>query len=222
MIGPLEELEQRNPEWRPWLAIVRDVLAEIDDTAWDAVVPEALQAREPGAPLLAGIAPPDGSVESLRRKLAGRHVPQAAIEAVLPLPFLHACRRRWASAVPPDWARGYCPLCGAWPALAEICGVERDRYLRCGRCGSAWQRHGLACPYCDTIDHDQLACLVVERAGPPSAIEACRRCLGYVKALTRLRLGAPAQGLIDDLASVELDIAAAGRGYRRPERPGYP
>lgn len=222
MTGALEALERRNPEWRPWLAVVRDVLAEIDDPAWDALVPAALRAKDPDAPLLAGVGAPESAVERLRRKLEARNVPDAAIEAVLPMPFLHACRRRWASAVPSGWARGYCPVCGAWPALAEICGVERHRYLRCGRCGSAWQRHALACPYCETTDHDQLACLVVERAGPPSAIEACRRCLGYVKALTRLRLGAPAQALLDDLGSVELDLAAAGRGYRRPERPGYP
>ena len=222
MTAPLEELEQRNPEWRPWLAVVRDVLAEIDDTAWNAVVPGALQAMAPGVPLLEGIAPPEGPVERLRRKLAARPVPQAAIEAVLPLPFLHACRRRWASAVSPDWSRGYCPVCGAWPALVEICGVERRRYLRCGRCGSAWQRHGLSCPYCGTTDHDELASLVVEGAKSPATIEVCQRCLGYVKGLIRLRLGAPEQALLDDLASVELDLAAARRGYQRPDGPGYP
>jgi len=33
------------------------------------------------------------------------------------------------------WQQGYCPVCGAWPILAELRGVELARYLRCAACG---------------------------------------------------------------------------------------
>jgi len=53
------------------------------------------------------------------------------------LPLLQACARGLASQLPPTWWEGYCPLCGAWPVVAEYTGLERKRRLRCGRCGTA-------------------------------------------------------------------------------------
>ena len=144
-----------------------------------------------------------------------------AVAALLPVPFLHACSRCWSGAMPPGWTEGFCPCCGAWPALAEVCGVERKRFLRCGRCGSAWQAACLSCPYCGMTDHGELGSLVPGDGGSKATIEVCNRCRGYVKAITALRAGPPAQVLLDDLASVELDLAAAARGYRRPGGSGY-
>lgn len=194
----LQELEQRNPEWRPWIARLREVLPELGNPAWDAAVP-ALATPRPAAPLTAA---------------AGIDASQT------PIPLLHACRRRWASAVPPGWSQGYCPICGAWPGFAEVCGVERSRFLCCVRCGTAWRAHGLSCPYCGTADHAALGALVPEQDPPKWAIEVCNACRGYLKSFTRLKTSPPEQALIEDIASVELDLAAAERGYRRPEGSG--
>ena len=142
-----------------------------------------------------------------------------AVAALVPMPFLHACNRRWGMAAPENWAHGYCVVCGAWPAFAEECGVDRIRYLRCGRCGSAWQALRLLCPYCGMTEHAALASLVVEEG--KSAVEICKRCLGYVKVFTTLRPVSSSQVPLQDLASVTLDLAAAMRGYRRPEKPGH-
>jgi FdhE protein len=144
-----------------------------------------------------------------------------AVTALVAMPFLQACNRRWASLISASWSEGYCPVCGAWPALAEVRGIERSRYFRCGRCGSAWQAHCLFCPYCGMTDHEELVSLVPEKNGVNSAIEACRRCLGYVKSLTTLQGSAPAKVMLDDLASVHLDVAAVQQGYKRPQGAGY-
>jgi FdhE protein len=220
-MSTLQELERRNPQWRPWLALVGKVVAELDDPAWDAAVP-ACAPPAAGAPLLAAAAVSFdvGPMARLREKLANGADPQA-LAVLLPLPLLHACRRRWVDAIPQAWPHGYCPVCGAWPAFAEVCGVERSRYLRCGRCGAAWRAHALWCPYCGNAEHDALASLLAEQGASRWTIDVCNRCLGYIKTLTRLQPGPPAQGLIDDLASVELDIAAKQRGYVRPDGPGY-
>ena len=53
-------------------------------------------------------------------------------------------------------------------------------------------------------------------------IEACTRCGRYLKTLTVLQGAAPADVLLEDLATVELDIAALAREYRRPADTGYP
>src|SRR5688500_5846099 len=42
-----------------------------------------------------------------------------AVVALLPVPLLHACYRRWASSISESWVEGYCPVCASWPAFAE-------------------------------------------------------------------------------------------------------
>jgi FdhE protein len=118
---------------------------------------------------------------------------------------------------------GYCPLCGAWPAFAEVRGIERLRYLRCGRCGGQWEAHPLRCLFCNMDDHEQLLSLVPQNdASSTRLIEACKHCSGYLKSFTTLQGSDPLAVALDDLASVDLDTAAVEQGYRRPDGPGYP
>jgi FdhE protein len=147
-----------------------------------------------------------------------------AVTALLSVPFLHACRRRFASSIRESWVEAYCPLCGSWPAFAEVRGIERSRVFRCGRCGGEWHARALCCPYCDMADHDQLVRLQPENAdvaGASGAIDACNSCRGYVKTLTRLQGCDPGAVMLEDLASVALDIAALDQGYSRPSGAGH-
>jgi FdhE protein len=144
-----------------------------------------------------------------------------AVIALLPVPFLHACNRRWASSVPTSWVEGYCPVCGSLPAFAEVRGIERNRWFRCGRCGGEWHARALVCPYCTMSDHDELVALVPEKTGSNAVIDACQRCLGYVKTFTRLQGCPPAAVMLEDLVSVDLDVAAIDHGFVRPPGPGF-
>lgn len=143
----------------------------------------------------------------------------SALAMLLPVPLLHACNRAWRSFRSPGWAKGYCPVCGSWPTFAEVRGIERDHFFRCGRCNGDWQAHRLFCPFCGNTDHRQLISLMPESPGAARAVDVCKICLGYVKSFTTLQ--AAAAVMIDDLASVDLDIAALEHGYKRPEGPGY-
>ena len=147
--------------------------------------------------------------------------PLQAVAALVPVPFLQACNRRWQPSINESWTEGYCPVCGAWPAFAEVRGIERGRYLRCGRCGGNWQAQCLNCSYCGMTDHKELVSLVPEKSASNAVIEACKRCLGYMKTFTTLQGSAPVNVMVDDLASVDLDIAALELGYRRPAGAGY-
>jgi len=144
-----------------------------------------------------------------------------AVASLVPLPFLQACNRRWKLSTAPGWLEGYCPVCGTWPALTEVRGVERNRYFRCGRCGGEWRAHCLFCAYCGMNDHEELVSLVPEKSGAGRMIEACKRCLGYVKTFTTLEGSAPTKVILDDLGSVDLDVAAVEQGYQRPQGTGY-
>jgi len=143
-----------------------------------------------------------------------------AAAALLPMPFLHACNRAW-SAVSESWSEGYCGVCGAWPSFAEVRGIERARYLRCGSCGGQWRVHALLCPYCGTSEHEKLSSLLSEERGSTSSIDVCETCRGHLKVFTRLKGVEPASVVLDDLASAELDIVAATRGYARPPGVAY-
>lgn len=149
--------------------------------------------------------------------------PQAfqSVAALFCIPFLQACNRRWSALVAANWTEGYCPICGAWPALTEVRGIERSRYFRCGRCGSGWYARNLFCPYCGTSDHEELVSLVPQTGGTDGVVEACKHCLGYMKVFTTLQGSAPGKIILDDLASVALDIAALEQGYRRPPGIGH-
>ena len=144
-----------------------------------------------------------------------------AVVALLPVPFLHACNRRWASSISASWVEGYCPVCGSLPAFAEVRGIERNRYFRCCRCGGEWHARALYCPYCAMSDHAELVALVPEKDGANAVIDACQRCLGYVKTFTRLQGCSPGAVMLEDLASVDLDVAAIEHGFARSPGPGY-
>ena len=162
---------------------------------------------------------PDGAALD-RLASAGKADPGAlrAVASLLPMPFLHACARRWQHTPASAWDQGYCPVCASWPAAAEVCGVERIRWLRCGRCGMAWQSAPLRCTYCGMRDHTQLDSLVVE--GQSVSVEVCNRCMGYLKVHMKLQKSAAAAVIVEDLASMALDVAAAQRGYLRPRGGG--
>jgi FdhE protein len=145
----------------------------------------------------------------------------AAIAHLAVIPLLQACGRRLASQVPHAWSCGYCPICGAWPALAEVPGLEHTRTLRCARCGAAWRTASLRCPYCNEMDHQHLRVLLLEPHGAAGQIDTCATCQGYLKTHTTLQ-ALPAYAVaLQDLATIALDVAALDRGYTRPERPGY-
>jgi FdhE protein len=139
-----------------------------------------------------------------------------SVADLLPIPLLQACQRMWDQEKNASWNQSYCPLCGAWPAFAEVRGIERARYLRCGRCGVEWQAHALRCTFCNNNDHEQLVSLVPENNASARAIESCKRCTGYLKSINRLEGVDALAVMLEDLASVDLDIAAVEQGYRRP------
>src|SRR5207249_4205797 len=86
------------------------------------------------------------------------------------------------------WDRGYCPVCGSWPALAELVGSEKRRVLRCGRCGTWWSWLVLLCPYCGNDDHRSLGTLRSEDSR--DRVDVCEHCHGYVKAVATFTLSA--------------------------------
>jgi FdhE protein len=136
-------------------------------------------------------------------------------------PLLQSCGRLLEDRIPRSWMEGYCPICAAWPILAERRGLDRTRRLRCGRCGGEWQVQWLCCTYCGEREHERLGSLVPEERGERLNVETCSSCRGYVKSVATLQRIPPFELLLQDLESVELDLVALDRGYTRPEERGF-
>jgi FdhE protein len=137
-------------------------------------------------------------------------------------PLLQSCGRLLEHKVPRHWPHGYCPICAAWPILAERRGLDRGRYLRCGRCGGEWEVQWLRCIYCGEREHERLGALVPEGTGELLKIETCASCRGYLKSVATLQGMAPFELLLQDLETVEFDLVALERDFGRPGTGGFP
>ena len=49
------------------------------------------------------------------------------------------CCHSWNTPTSRVGSGGYCPICGAWPLLGELRGVELSRFSRCAGCGAGWR-----------------------------------------------------------------------------------
>lgn len=143
----------------------------------------------------------------------------ATVAQIAAAPVLRACHQGLRAQLPQAWEHGYCPVCGAWPAFAEVIGLERERRVRCGRCASRWRLDVLHCPFCGEREHKRLSGLVVEGQEETMRVDTCRSCGGYIKSLAVL-LPTPDDAVaVLDARTVELDLAAVERGCTRPESP---
>ena len=118
------------------------------------------------------------------------------------------------------WSRGYCPVCGAWPLLGELRGVELAQFLRCAGCGSAWRSARLFCPYCQNDDYRSLRSLAIE-GEQRFRVGVCERCKGYLKVGNAFDPPSAELLALDDVVTMHLDVAAIERGYQRPGGAGF-
>jgi FdhE protein len=182
--------------------------------------------------LEAGLVEDAGRVAAIAAGLGADADAAGVVAGMATLPLLRACGAHWADRIPPAWSEGYCPVCGAWPGLVEVRGLERARRLRCLRCAADWGAPWLRCPYCGTADHERLGSLVLTREAEgelplrraliATGVDTCGVCRGYLKTVTTLGPTPAADLGLLDLATVELDAAALARGGARPAGPGAP
>ena len=112
-----------------------------------------------------------------------------------------------------------CPQCG-WPPQVAVIRDEPEvkgrRLLLCSLCATMWSFPRAVCPNCGEARPDQLVCYVGESMSHVR-VEECRTCRGYLKSVD-LRESGIASPLVEDLASVELDLWSEARELRKIQR----
>ncbi len=179
-----------------------------------------LASRLDAAGLLEAAITQDDHLISLLASQAGVDpAPLEMLAQIVAAPVLRATARQLADSVSNEWDDGFCPICGAWAALAEQRILERSRRLRCGRCGCDWQSADHRCPFCKTVDHNSLASFLPDAAHRAQHVEICEECNHYIKVIDALRPLSADEVTLVNLSTVALDFDAHDRGFTRPNRP---
>jgi len=181
----------------------------------------ALDAINPVAMMRIGLERNSDDIEITASALTVQTDTAALLGQLCALPLLLNAAQTISPEASRSWQRGYCLVCGAWPSMVEMRGIQRERRMRCGCCGSDWMLPVLHCAFCDENDHHKLGSLLSDGDEQHIRIETCATCHGYLKTLfTLTTLPFPTLAL-KDMATVSFDLAARDRGYTRPARPGW-
>jgi FdhE protein len=108
-----------------------------------------------------------------------------------------------------------CPFCNRKPVLGILRqqGDGGRRSLLCGFCLTEWEFRRMVCPACGEENNTKLPVYTAE-SFPYIRVECCDACHSYIKSidLTKNGLAVP---LVDELASLPLDLWAEEHGYEK-------
>ena len=112
------------------------------------------------------------------------------------------------------WWRGYCPICGSMPFIAEF-REEGERFLACSSCSFEWKFMRLKCPFCETEDDKELRYFYAEGEGKAHRVDVCEKCKRYIKTLDIREMAGEVIPIIEDMGTLYLDVLAQKEGYLR-------
>ncbi len=113
-----------------------------------------------------------------------------------------------------NWLKGFCPICGSLPYLSLLKEEVGKRYLLCSFCGYHWRIERLVCPFCGNKEQKSLQYFHAE-GEEAYRIDLCDKCHQYIKTID-LRKIEGVDPILEDLATLHLDILASQKGYKRP------
>jgi formate dehydrogenase accessory protein FdhE len=121
-----------------------------------------------------------------------------------------------------EWSGAACPACGGAPQVSVIREESGEfmagspRYLVCGRCALWWGFPRATCAWCGEDDSRKVGAFSPE-GERGVRIDACDTCRSYMKAFDLRDPGArDVVPLVDDVATLTLDVWAHEKGLRRP------
>ncbi len=108
-----------------------------------------------------------------------------------------------------------CPFCNRKPAAGVLRqqGDGGRRSLLCGFCLTEWEFRRVICPGCGQEDHAKLPVYTAAEL-PYIRVECCDACRTYIKCIDLTKNGL-ADPLVDELASVPLNLWAQEHGYAK-------
>jgi FdhE protein len=120
---------------------------------------------------------------------------------------------RWTGPVP-----FACPFCKRKPGVGILrpLGEGGSRSLVCSLCLAEWEFRRIVCPGCGEEDYKNLPVYTAEELKHVRA-EACESCRTYIKTVD-MTTGGLAEPLVDEVASIPLDVWVQEQGYAKLQR----
>jgi FdhE protein len=110
-----------------------------------------------------------------------------------------------------------CPFCGRKPGVAVLrpLGDGGQRRLVCSFCLAEWEFRRIVCANCGEEDHKNLPVYSADQFAHVR-VDCCDRCQRYLKTVDLTKTGL-ADPIVDELASIPLDLWAREHGYEKLE-----
>jgi FdhE protein len=153
--------------------------------------------------------------EMLQGLIAGEAIPQPFFARALVQPYAERFAMNF-SPVTLTTVR-VCPVCNSRPQAAVLRpeGDGGKRFLLCSFCLTEWEFRRILCPFCGEEDYKKLPRYSAEEHDSVR-VEACDTCHFYLKSID-MTVDGLAVPLVDEVASVPLDLWAAEHGYKKAE-----
>lgn len=106
-----------------------------------------------------------------------------------------------------------CPFCDGKPGVGVLrpLGDGGQRFLVCSLCHAEWEFRRILCPACGEENHARLPVYCAEDFAH-IRVECCDTCKTYIKTVDLTKNGL-AEPIVDEIASIPLDIWAQTQGY---------
>jgi len=196
------------PHWPELLASFPSFLALVEENAPASLAEVAHDLRN---------AHSDSWSELLTHCWTNTGTPTEPLEFLV-LAYLQPCAefvRSRAGLQSEGYTHPLCPFCNRKPVLGILrpLGDGGRRSLLCGFCLAEWEFRRLVCPGCGVEDHAKLPVYTAEEL-PYIRVECCEACHTYMKTIDLTKNGL-AEPIVDELASVPLNLWAQERGYTK-------
>jgi FdhE protein len=114
-----------------------------------------------------------------------------------------------------NYSSSICPWCNRRPALGVLRqqGDAGQRNLICGFCMAEWPFRRVVCAGCGEEEPTKLPVYSAAEM-PHIRVECCDSCHGYIKSVDLTKNGL-AEPVVDELASIPLNLWAQERGYTK-------
>lgn len=127
--------------------------------------------------------------------------------------------RKSASVLAPTmdqslWQRGSCPVCGGAPLVGMFRQEDGLWVVECSLCHTLWNVQRASCPFCDGSQGSLEFLYLMEDES--RRVNYCKVCKRYVKTIDLRNSGKDALLPLEDIVTVQLDLAARQEGLNNP------
>lgn len=110
------------------------------------------------------------------------------------------------------WSGGDCPVCGGHPLMGRLDKETGKKRLQCHLCRTEWGFGRLRCPFCDNRDQTKLH-FFSEEGDAAHRVDLCDVCRRYLKTVDGRRSDRNLELVVENVATMHLDLVAQREGY---------